>query len=411
MSRLSRRELLALVGAASVARSAPAGAAPGGGSDAPLRAAAGSVALAEGAPATPVWVFDGVAPGPELRGALGERLALDVENATPKAITLRVFGLRGQSARVAIPAGGRGVLRAAPPDAGTFWYGAEDRRSDPRARGLAGAFVVEEPEDQPFDADRDFALVLDAWPVGPDGRLVAGPLAPTLLANGFSDLLEPAHPGERMRLRLVNAAPDRLFRLALEGWTGWVAALDGYPLAAVEPMTRLDLWPGQRADIVVDAPAAFGETSAIIDVADGAPRVLAAFVADGDPLDPLGYPPAPLAPGALPPLGDLGRATRIGLAAFAPGAAPVRVASGATVVIAVPVGGVAATVAVEGAALRRVEGPAPGPWRDVVGLAAGEAAEIAFVAAAAGDWAMERRPLDGAHVLRALLRVASALPL
>lgn len=411
MTRLSRRHLLALVGAASVTRSAPARAAPGGGSDAPLRAAAGSVALAEGAPPTPVWVFDGVAPGPELRGALGERLALDVENATPKAIMVRVFGLRGQSARVAIPAGGRGVLRAAPPDAGTFWYGAEDRRSDPRARGLVGAFVVDEPEDQPFDADRDLALVLDAWPVGPDGGLGAGPNAPTLLANGISDLIEPAHPGERMRLRLVNAAPDRLFRLALEGWTGWVAALDGYPLAAVEPMTRLDLWPGQRADLVVDAPAAFGASSTIVDVADGAPRVLAAFVADGDPLDPLGYAPAPLPPGALPPLGDLGRAIRIGAAAFAPGAAPVRVASGATVVIAVPAGGVASTVAAEGAALRRVDGPAPGPWRDVVGLPAGEAAEIAFVAAAPGDWAMERRPLDGAPILRALISVASALPL
>jgi hypothetical protein len=43
--------------------------------------------------------------------------------------------------------------------------------------------------------------------------------------------------------------------------------------------------------------------------------------------------------------------------------------------------------------------------RDVVGLPAGEVAEVAFVAETAGDWTMTRRALDGSLDLRAILRV------
>jgi FtsP/CotA-like multicopper oxidase with cupredoxin domain len=371
----------------------------------PLRAAPASVALAEGDAPTPVWAFDGAAPGPELRGVLGERLALPVENALPQPITVRVFGLRGRAARVAIPAGGSGVLRAAPPDAGTFWYAAEDRLADPRARGLAGAFIVEEPEEHAFDADRDLAIVLDAWPVGPGGRLTAGPHVSTSLANGRADLVEPAHPGERLRLRLINAAPDRRFRLALDGWTGWTVALDGHPLAAVETMDALDLWPGQRADIVVDAPAEFGATASLVDVGGGAPRTLALFVADGEALEPLGYAPLPLTASDTPPHGDLDQATRIGPEIFAPGGSPTTGARGATVRLALPASPTDTVLTVEGAALRTVGGSTPGSLRDVVGLPAGEVAEVAFVAETAGDWTMTRRALDGSLDLRAILRV------
>jgi hypothetical protein len=60
---------------------------------------------------------------------------------------------------------------------------------------------------------------------------------------------------------------------------------------------------------------------------------------------------------------------------------------------------------VEGAALRTVGGSTPGSLRDVVGLPAGEVAEVAFVAETAGDWTMTRRALDGSLDLRAILRV------
>jgi FtsP/CotA-like multicopper oxidase with cupredoxin domain len=412
MTGLSRRRVLALAGAAGVARAVPASAAPDHSAGAPpLRAAPARVALTEAGPATAVWAFDGVAPGPELRGALGDRLDLPVENATPRPLSIRVFGLRGQTARVAIPAGGRGVLRAAPPDPGTFWYAAEDRLDDPRARGLAGAFIVEEPDAHAFDADRDLAVVLDAWPVAADGRLTGGPVAATLLANGRADLAEPAHPGERLRLRVINAAPDRRFRLALHGWTGWIVALDGNPLIAVETMAALDLWPGQRADVVVDAPVEFGATAALVDVSGPAPRTLALFVADGEPLDPLGYAPAPLAPWAGLAQDDVAPASRAGPEAFAPGAPPVTVARGDVLGLALaPMPG-DTVLSAEGALVRRRDGAAPGPWRDVLGVPAGEAADVAILAGETGDWVIERRALDGGAPRRAALRVGSRLPL
>jgi FtsP/CotA-like multicopper oxidase with cupredoxin domain len=402
--RLTRRAVIGIALAAAAARGARA-------QTAPLRAAPASVTLADGAATTPIWTFDGVAPGPELRGVLGERLALPVENALPRSITVRVFGLRGQVARLALPAGGRGVLRAAPPDAGTFWYAAEDRLSDPRARGLAGAFIVDEPEEHAFDVDRDLAIVLDAWPVSPDGRLAVGLDRVMLLANGRADLVEPAHPGERLRLRLINAASDRRFRLALDGWTGWIVALDGIPLYAVEPMEALDLWPGQRADIVVDAPVTFGATASVVDVAAGAPRTLALFVADGEALDPLGYAPLPLAPwAAAPSAADPGGGVRTGPEIFASGAPPVAMARGGVLRLALAPAPGDSVFDVAGCLVRRVDGAAPRAWRDVLGLIAREAVDVEVFATEAGDWAIERRALDGATTQRAVLRVGSGLP-
>lgn len=377
----------------------------------PLRLAPASQVLADGAAATPVWAFDGVAPGPELRGPLGERLALPVESALPGAVTMRIYGLRGQTPRVAIPARGRGVLRAAPPDAGTFWYAAEDRLSDPRARGLAGAFIVEEPEEHAFDADRDLALVLDAWPIGPDGRLTAGPVAATPLANGRADLVEPAHPGERLRLRVINAAPDRRFRLALDGWTGWIVALDGAPLPAVETMDTLDLWPGQRADIVVDAPGGSDAIASLVDIGAGVPRTLALFVADGEPLDPLGYAPLPLQPRASPPPSDSSGATEAGPEIFAPGAAPPALTSGGILRLTLTPAPTDTVFSVDGLMVRRRDDGAAGHWRDVLGVEAGQGAEVDIFAVAPGDWTIERRPLRGAEAARAVLRVRSGLPL
>ncbi len=80
------------------------------------------------------------------------------------------------------------------------------------------------------------------------------------------------HAGERIRLRLVNAANARIFALSFAGHAPWVIALDGHPVAPHRPeRDRVVLGPGMRADLVLDCGAAPGSRHRVLD--DFTPRL------------------------------------------------------------------------------------------------------------------------------------------
>ena len=65
--------------------------------------------------------------------------------------------------------------------------------------------------------------------------------------------------GDRVRLRLINAATNRIFHTQISGVRGSLVALDGMALSDPRPKTELVLAPAQRADLIVDiiGPVAF----------------------------------------------------------------------------------------------------------------------------------------------------------
>jgi multicopper oxidase len=89
-----------------------------------------------------------------------------------------------------------------------------------------------------------------ATPLGDDPGDIRYPL---YLVNGRqarSPATLSARPGDRLRLRIVNAAADTAFRLALGGHRLTVTHADGYP---VHPVTgdALLLAMGERYDAIV----------------------------------------------------------------------------------------------------------------------------------------------------------------
>lgn len=58
--------------------------------------------------------------------------------------------------------------------------------------------------------------------------------------------------GQRIRLRMINAATDRVFPLTLTGLKGKVVALDGMPLSSPRAFDTIELAPAQRADVIAD---------------------------------------------------------------------------------------------------------------------------------------------------------------
>lgn len=239
-------------------------------------------------PETEIWGYDGRVPGPVIRAAQGGRVSLRFVNDLPQGSSVHWHGLRIDNAmdgvsgltQEAVPGGSGFDYDFTAPDAGTFWYHAHNRSVEQVARGLYGALIVDEPEAP--DVDRDEVLVLDDWLLDPETvqvfngfdapheRSHAGRRGNFITTNGQSGLSLAVRRNERLRLRLVNAANARVFRLGLSGLAGWVVALDGMPLAAPEEFgDTLFLGPGQRADLFVDVTAESGSEAHLVAFEDG----------------------------------------------------------------------------------------------------------------------------------------------
>ena len=234
-------------------------------------------------PRTQVWAYDGSVPGPVLRVRQGERLRVAVENRLAEGTTVHWHGVRVPNAMDGVPVitqpsiepGASFVYEFAPPDAGTFFYHPHQRGYEQMGRGLAGALIVEEREPPQVDRDLvwvlgDFRLDADASIRGGFGNFMDashnGRVGNTVTINGRVPDAIAVRAGERIRLRLVNAAAARIFALDFRGLRPWVIALDGQPVAPQEAEGGLVvLGPAMRADLIVDMLGAQGSRSPVLD--------------------------------------------------------------------------------------------------------------------------------------------------
>jgi FtsP/CotA-like multicopper oxidase with cupredoxin domain len=245
---------------------------------------------------TEIWGYGGQMPGTEIRVKQGARVQRRLHNALPQATSVHWHGLRSDNAMDGV-AGltqdpvqpGQGFdYDFAAPDAGTYWYHSHNRSAEQVARGLYGALIVEEPD--PLDIDREEVLILDDWLLNPEtaqidpdftsshDRSHAGRRGNYIATNGQFELTRPAARHERLRLRIINAANARLFRLGLAGLEGWVVAIDGMPVPAPTPMEdTMLLGPGQRVDLIVDVTAEPGEKAYLVRIDDDQPFAQVTF--------------------------------------------------------------------------------------------------------------------------------------
>jgi FtsP/CotA-like multicopper oxidase with cupredoxin domain len=227
--------------------------------------------LGAAAPRVPIWGYDGRVPGPEIRVRQGERLRVTVENRLQEDTTVHWHGVRLPNAMDGVPhvtqkpiaPGARFIYEFVVPDAGTYWYHPHHRGYEQVDRGLHGPLIVEERE--PPRVDRDITWVLDDWRLTREGQVSEtfgnmrdvthnGRIGNTITVNGL--LLEDfaLRAGERIRLRLINAANARIFGLEFSGHEPIVIALDGQPVTPhAPPGGRVVLGPAMRCDLILDA--------------------------------------------------------------------------------------------------------------------------------------------------------------
>lgn len=221
-------------------------------------------------PDTGVWSYNTGVPGPEIRIRQGDRLRVVLDNQLPQATTIHWHGVRVPNAMDGVPfltqkpigPGETFAYEFECPDAGTYWYHPHHHSAEQVGRGLAGALIIEEAE--PVPVDRDVVWVLGDWRLDRDASIVddfgnhmdammAGRIGNTVTINGRIPETFHVRAGERLRLRLVNASPARIFGLEFRKHQPLIVALDGQPIEPHEPPKgQIVLGPAMRADIVLE---------------------------------------------------------------------------------------------------------------------------------------------------------------
>src|SRR3972149_9571201 len=93
-----------------------------------------------------------------------------------------------------------------------------------------------------------------------------GRVGNTVTINGEVPEAFRVRAGERIRLRLINAASARIFALDFRGHRPLVIALDGQPVEPHAPEGgAVVLAPAQRADVVIDMLGAPGSRHPVHD--------------------------------------------------------------------------------------------------------------------------------------------------
>jgi FtsP/CotA-like multicopper oxidase with cupredoxin domain len=237
----------------------------------------------DGHPDTAVWAYDGTVPGPELRVRQGDPVRIVVSNGLGEDTTVHWHGIRLPNAMDGVPGltqppirpGERFTYEFTPPDAGTFWYHPHADTLQQMGRGLAGALIVEERE--PVVVDRELLWFIEDWRLDDQGRIapgfgnrmeagMSGRIGNTVTVNGRVPDSVSVRAGERLRLRLVNAALARIVALRFGGHQPVVVAYDGQPCDP-HPLEngRLMLGPAMRADLIIDMGGAPARRYAVID--------------------------------------------------------------------------------------------------------------------------------------------------
>ena len=236
-----------------------------------LRAAPTAVSLLpEKFPKTEVWSYNGRVSGPEIRVRQGDRLRVIVENGLDEETTVHWHGVRVPNAMDGVPhltqkpvsPGGIFTYEFPAVDAGTYWYHPHQRSFEQVGRGLYGPLIIEEPE--PIRVDRDLTWMLDDWRITRTGQIRGdfgnrhdishnGRVGNIVTINGREPDTFAVRRGERIRLRLINAANARIFALDFAGHDPRIIALDGQPVVPHAPDGGMVvLGPAMRADIILD---------------------------------------------------------------------------------------------------------------------------------------------------------------
>ncbi|MGZ4493805.1 MAG: multicopper oxidase domain-containing protein [Nocardioides sp.] len=166
-----------------------------------------------------LWTYNGTAPGPVLHGRVGDRFVVRLVNdgTIGHSLDFHAGALAPDGPMRTLPPGGSLTYRFTATRAGIWMYHCSSMPMSAHiANGMFGAVVVD-PPDLPR-VDRSYVLAQSELYLGPQGgRVDVGKLRAerpdAVVFNGYADQYDhrplPARAGERVRVWVLDAGPDR----------------------------------------------------------------------------------------------------------------------------------------------------------------------------------------------------------
>jgi FtsP/CotA-like multicopper oxidase with cupredoxin domain len=218
------------------------------------------------------WGVNGPYLGPTLRARRGDEVAMRVHNSLPEVTTLHWHGMHLP------PSADGGPHQMIEPGktwepgwrvdqpAATLWYHPHQmgKTEDHVYRGVAGMFILDDGRADALELPAtygvdDIPVIVQDARFGDDGELShsqglispIGRLGDTILVNGTSRPYLRVG-ARRVRLRLLNASTARIYNFGFDDDRDFdVIATDGGLLPRPARVGRIQLSPGERAEIVV----------------------------------------------------------------------------------------------------------------------------------------------------------------
>lgn len=284
-----------------------------------------------GGPTAHTLAYGDTIPAGPIRATVGDEVAVTVSNGLdhPTSVHWHGIALRNDMDGAApatpdIAAGHDFTYRFSVPHPGTYW--AHPHTELDADFGLYLPVIVDDPTDTgAYDAE--WIVVLDDWTdgigktpqqifdtlhhgmpgMGGMGSMgsMSGVGSSPLLGGDAGDIAYPyylingripaaptvfsAKPGQRIRIRIINAGSDTAFRVALAGHTMTVTHTDGYPVTPTDVDAVL-VGMGERYDVLVTAADGVYPLVAVAEGKNALARALLSTGA-GSPPDPGLQPP------------------------------------------------------------------------------------------------------------------------
>jgi FtsP/CotA-like multicopper oxidase with cupredoxin domain len=194
-------------------------------------------------------------PGPQLRAEVGDTVRIILHNELPEPTTIHSHGLFVPPDMDGVPAISQDAVLPGESftyeytlrNAGSHMYHSHFMAEHQVPMGLLGAFVVTDPANAnpELATDVDYAMILND-----------GPLGFTINGKGFpATEAIVANLGERVLIRYLNEGVMN-HPMHLHGMPQQIIAKDGWPVNPPQMCDTVDVAPGNRYDVIVEATEA-----------------------------------------------------------------------------------------------------------------------------------------------------------
>jgi len=209
------------------------------------------------------WCYNGRTPGPTIEAVEGDRVRIIVQNKLPEGTAVHWHGLLLPSGMDGVSGLNQKSIKPGETFAyeftlrqhGTQMYHSHGDEMIQMGLGAMGFFIIH-PKSRAPKIDRDYAIFLNEWFVGPDTQRPDASVMTEFNLFTFNGRAFPgtaplmAKTGDRVRLRFGNVGQD-IHPIHIHGHNFKIVATDGgdIPAAGQWPETTVLVGPGQTRDV------------------------------------------------------------------------------------------------------------------------------------------------------------------